>query len=237
MVQIAHASSTVDTAGARRGQFLAGRTAALESTGLVDARTVQAVVRVVTLVDVCTISSGCVQFIAGPTAALEVTDRIVAFAVDAEIAEHITFVDVGTRSFFVDGCISHVTFTAISARVVDALAVNTDVRINRTLVDVDALEPVAFESLVADTPETARRVDAGGVDVTAAVVRETLIYVGTLESCSGKSCRASTLVGADGVEADTVDVTLVLIRFTFINVFTLCARRGDTIAGLTFAFV
>ena len=73
--------------------------------------------------------------------------------------------------------VAHVAVAAVTTCEVDARAVHAQLHVDHALVDVAAVEAVALETVVADAVATSFRVDAGRVQVAAAVVVHALVDV------------------------------------------------------------
>lgn len=133
--------------------------------------------------------------------AAEHAENVLALAENADVVECCTLVNVDARSFVVLGCESHVALTAVTARMVDALAIATQRRDAAALVNVLALEAVAGESAVADALERSVGVYTGGVGVAASVLSNALVHVCARDAVSLETVAADALERAVLVDA------------------------------------
>jgi hypothetical protein len=88
------------------------------------------------------------------------------------------------------------------------LTVLAEIGIVETLVDVHAVVPVPFEPGVTLALERTVGVDALGVLVAPAVVRQTFVDVSATDAVSGESVLASALVRTRIIYAICVDVAV-----------------------------
>lgn len=119
----------------------------------VDAGTILAGLRTLALVYVGTVAAGTVELVALVALAAEHAEDVLTAAEDAEIAEHVTLIDVHTRLLvtFIRVHETHLTFTAISTWIIQAVPILTERAVLRALVDVLAAVAVASKTSVAYT--------------------------------------------------------------------------------------
>lgn len=119
----------------------------------VDAGTILAGLRTLALIYVGTVAAGTVELVALVAFAAEHAEDVLAAAEDAEIAEHVTLIDVHARLLvtFIRVHETHLTFTAISTWVIQAVPILTERAVLRAFVDVLAVVAVASKTSVAYT--------------------------------------------------------------------------------------
>lgn len=119
----------------------------------VDAGTILAGLRTLALIYVGTVAAGTVELVALVALAAEHAEDVLAAAEDAEIAEHVTLIDVHARLLitFIRVHETHLTFTAISTWVIQAVPILTERAVLRALIDVLAAVAVASKTSVAYT--------------------------------------------------------------------------------------
>lgn len=119
----------------------------------IDAGTVLAGLRALAFVYVSAVAAGTVELVALVALAAEHTEDVLAAAEDAEIAEHLTLVDIHARLLvmFIRMHEAHLTFAAISTRIVQTVPILAECTILRALIDVFATVAVASKTSVAYT--------------------------------------------------------------------------------------
>lgn len=119
----------------------------------VDAGAILAGLRTLALVYIGAVAAGTVELVALVALAAEHAEDVLAAAEDAEIAEHVTLIDVHARLLvmFIRVHETHLTFTAISTWIIQAVPILAERAILCALVDVLAAVAVASKTSVAYT--------------------------------------------------------------------------------------
>lgn len=117
----------------------------------VDAGTVLTGLRTFALVHVGAVAAGAVQLVALVAFAAEHAENVLAAAENAQVAEHLTFVDVYARLLvvFIRMHEAHLALASIRSWIIQAMSVLAEGVVLRTFVDVLAAVAVAPKASVA----------------------------------------------------------------------------------------
>lgn len=153
MMSVRKISAPTDASVSSFYQLVIRRTSALVFALRVDAGTVLARLWTVALVYIGAVATGAVQFVALVALAAEHAKDILAMAEDAQIAKHLALVDVDTRLLvaLVRMHKTHLALAAISARIIQTVAVLAKRVVLRAFVGVLAVIAVASKAGVART--------------------------------------------------------------------------------------
>lgn len=186
----------------------------------IDAIAVLTRLRILAFVDIRAVASRFVQLESLVADAAEHAVNILAFTKDAQIAEHLTLVDVDARLLvaFVRVHESHFALAAERARIIEALTVLAKCRVVGAFVNVLADVTVAAETRVANAFERSFGVDALGVLIATAVIGETLVNVSADDAVSGETVTALTFESTRSVGTFRVAVAVESSEEAFVIV-------------------
>lgn len=155
---------------------------------LVDARAVLTHIGILTFVDVCAVTTSLVQMISLITDATEHAKYVLTLAVNTQVTEHVTLINVYTGLFVVRVRMheTHLTVTLEGPWVIEALAILTQGWVLCTLINILTEETISTETSITHTLERSISVDALGIAVTTSIVGETFVHITTYLSVTCK---------------------------------------------------
>lgn len=172
-----------------------------------------------TLINICTVPTTSVQFIADLTLTTKEAWEIVTRSKDTDVWKG-ALIDIFTGFPVSTGHKAHVTFTAVPARGVEALAIATEVQVLRALVEVCAGEAVSCIAVLTETAVRPHGVLT--VCVLAAHVGSirAFIQICALDAVSNPPRAAAALEAPCRVGAYSMPATVVCSDLTLIDVCT-----------------
>lgn len=140
-IKIAISRASIDTANSSWIQLKIRRTVACVTPRSVNTVPTDAGGWIQTFINICAVPTTSVQFVANLTLATEESGEVVASSKDTDVWKG-ALIDIFTGLPISTGHEAHVTFTAVPARGVEALAIATEVQVLGALVEVCAGEAI-----------------------------------------------------------------------------------------------
>jgi len=218
-IQIAIPRAGINTANSGWVQLkVRGTIAGIAAWG-VDAVPTDARGWIQTLINVCAVPATSVQFVAYLALTTEQAGKVVASSKNTNVRKG-ALIDIFTGFPISTGHKAHVTFTAVSSRGIQALAIATQIQVLRALIKICTGEAVTRVPFFTKAAVRAHGVLA--VCMLAAHVCSigAFVQIGALNAISNPSRAAATLEAPCRVGTYSMSVTVVCSNFTFIDVCT-----------------
>lgn len=164
-------------------------------------------------------------------------ENVFALTENADVVEHCTLVNVDACSLVVLRRESHCALAAVTAWMVDAVAVLTQRRDAAAFINVLTLVTISSESAVADAFEGSISVDARGVRVATSILPKALVHICARDPVSLETLAADALERTVRVDAVGELAAVILSVGAFIVVGALGVAILDRVSRLAVAGV